>query len=179
MTPSAFETAARGLAVAGSRRQTIAALLGAVGALFTASGTTARNVNPLRKRKRDRDGRRRKRKNDRKKGGKDSKRKKGKKSTGKGCKATHSEKEILDFIKKAANKYGQSYNVMVRVARCESSLNPCAYNKSGPYYGLYQFLKSTWKTTPYGNKSIYDPKAQALAAGWMWKQGRKNEWACK
>jgi hypothetical protein len=68
---------------------------------------------------------------------------------------------------------------MVRVARCESSLNPCAYSKSGPYYGLYQFLKSTWKTTPYKDKDIYDPEAQALATAWMWKQGRKNEWACQ
>ena len=68
---------------------------------------------------------------------------------------------------------------MERVARCESNLDPCAVNRSGPYYGLYQFLKSTWKTTPYKNDNIFDPKAQALATGWMWKQGRKNEWACK
>ena len=40
------------------------------------------------------------------------------------------------------------------------------------------FLKSTWKSTPYGNKDIYDPEFQALATAWMWKKGRKNEWAC-
>ena len=68
---------------------------------------------------------------------------------------------------------------MVRVARCESVLDPCAVNRKGPYYGLFQFLKSTWKTTPYGDHDIFDPEAQALAAGWMWKQGRKNEWACQ
>ena len=68
---------------------------------------------------------------------------------------------------------------MVRVARCESNLDPCAFNRSGPYYGLYQFLKTTWKTTPYGNENIFDPEAQALAAGWMWSEGRKNEWACQ
>ena len=97
----------------------------------------------------------------------------------KGCNSKHSEKQILKFIGKAAKKYGQSKTAMVRVARCESNLDPCAVNKKGPYYGLYQFLKSTWSSTPYRDKNIYDPKAQALAAAWMWKQGRKNEWACQ
>ena len=95
------------------------------------------------------------------------------------CKDHHSEQEILEFIDKAAKKYGQSKSAMVRVARCESALDPCAVNRKGPYYGLFQFLKSTWKTTPYGDHDIFDPKAQALAAGWMWKQGRKKEWACQ
>jgi hypothetical protein len=95
------------------------------------------------------------------------------------CSDNHSENEILDYIAKAAKKYGQSKSAMVRVARCESALDPCAVNRSGPYYGLFQFLKSTWKTTPYGDHDIYDPKAQALAAGWMWKRGRKDEWSCK
>ena len=60
---------------------------------------------------------------------------------------------------------------MVRVARCESTLNPCALNSDGPYYGLYQFLKSIWRSTPYGDRDIFDPQAQALATGWMWQQG--------
>ena len=68
---------------------------------------------------------------------------------------------------------------MVRVARCESNLDPCALNRIGPYYGLYQYLKSTWPSTPYRDRDIYDPNAQALATGWMWKQGRKYEWASK
>ncbi len=95
------------------------------------------------------------------------------------CHDRHSEEEILRYIARAARKYKQSERAMIRVARCESGLDPCAYNRSGPYYGLFQFLKSTWKDTPYGDRNIYDPKAQALAAGWMWKHKRKNEWACK
>jgi hypothetical protein len=96
-----------------------------------------------------------------------------------GCQVNESEQQILNYIAQAAKKYGQSKTVMERVARCESSLNPCAVNASGPYYGLYQYLKSTWTSTPYGNRSIWDPEAQALATGWMWQQGRKNEWACQ
>jgi hypothetical protein len=95
------------------------------------------------------------------------------------CRVRDSERQILRYIRRAARKYGQSRRSMIRVARCESNLDPCAYNRSGPYFGLYQFLKSTWKTTPYGNKDIYDPEFQALATAWMWKKGRKNEWACK
>ena len=111
---------------------------------------------------------------------KDRRRKKGKGKNKDGrCRSRHSEKEVLRFIANAAKKYGQSKKAMERVARCESALDPCAVNRSGPYYGLFQFLKSTWKTTPYKNRSIWDPEAQALATAWMWKQGRKNEWACQ
>jgi Transglycosylase SLT domain len=95
------------------------------------------------------------------------------------CRNRHSEKEILRYIKRAARKYKQSEQAMIRVARCESGLDPCALNRRGPYYGLFQFLKSTWKSTPYGDRNIYDPKAQALATAWMWKHGRKDEWACQ
>ena len=95
------------------------------------------------------------------------------------CRARDSEDEILRYIAEAATEYRQSEQAMVRVARCESTLNPCALNNDGPYYGLYQFLKSTWQSTPYGDQDIFDPQAQALATGWMWQQGRKNEWVCK
>src|SRR5215213_1531672 len=91
------------------------------------------------------------------------------------CRARDSESEILDYIAEAARKYDQSKQAMVRVARCESALDPCGVNRSGPYYGLFQFLKSTWRSTPYGDRNIFDPEAQALAAGWMWEQGRKDE----
>ena len=95
------------------------------------------------------------------------------------CRVRDSEREILRYIEDAARKYGQSERAMIRVARCESNLNPCALNRAGPYYGLFQFLKSTWKKTPYGDHDIYDPEAQALAAAWKWKRGEKDEWACK
>ena len=95
------------------------------------------------------------------------------------CHDRHSEEEILRYIKRAARKYKQSEQAMIRVARCESGLDPCALNRRDPYYGLFQFLKSTWKDTPYGDRNIYDPKAQALATGWMWKHKRKDEWTCK
>lgn len=33
----------------------------------------------------------------------------------------------------------------LQVARCESGLNPNAYNPAGPYYGLWQFDVRTWR----------------------------------
>ena len=30
------------------------------------------------------------------------------------------------------------------IAACESGGNPQAYNSAGPFYGLYQFMESTW-----------------------------------
>ncbi|MDP9364353.1 MAG: transglycosylase SLT domain-containing protein [Chloroflexota bacterium] len=91
----------------------------------------------------------------------------------------YSEREIIRIIEQAADRYNQPKRAMVRVARCESNLDPYAVNRAGPYYGLYQFLKSTWRTTPYRDEDIFDPRANARAAAWMWKQGRRNEWACQ
>ena len=157
MSPESFDTALCRLALLRSRR----AALGTIGAIAI---TAVTSVSEARKRERTRKKKSRDRKNTGKTGS---------------CKVRHSEQEILNFIAKAAKKYGQSENAMVRVARCESVLDPCAVNRSGPYYGLFQYLKSTWKTTPYGDRDIFDPEAQSLATGWMWKQGRKNEWACQ
>ncbi len=176
MSAEAFDAALRSAAASGSRRAALGGLLAALIAAAAPEDGGARRYKDPRK-KRDRDERRKNK--DEKNKRKNKRKKKDKQSTSKDCKVKHSEKEILDFIAKAAKKYDQSNKVMVRVARCESSLNPCAYNKSGPYYGLFQFLKSTWKTTPYKDEDIYDPEAQALAAAWMWKQGRKKEWACQ
>ena len=164
MPPESFDTGLRKLALWRSRRA-------ALGAIAAVAITAVASVGEARKRDRTR----KKKRNDGKKSGK-SGRKSGKTGS---CTVRHSEQEILNFISKAANEYGQSESAMVRVARCESVLDPCAVNPSGPYYGLFQFLKSTWKTTPYGDRDIFDPEAQSLATAWMWKQGRKNEWACQ
>lgn len=182
MTSDRFDNLLHDLATGARRRSVLGALFGAaLAALWTDDGSARRRRRPKR-----RNGRRNRRRNGGRKKNRDrnktrdkKKRRKNKKGKDGRCKNRYSEKEILRFIKKAARKYGQSRRAMERVARCESGLDPCAVNRSGPYYGLYQFLKSTWKSTPYKNKSIYDPKAQAMATAWMWKQGRKNEWACK
>jgi hypothetical protein len=91
----------------------------------------------------------------------------------------YSEQQIIDIIYEAAANYGQSSEDMLRVARCESSLNPNAVGGGGAYHGLFQFVPSTFATTPYGQYDIYDPWANANAAAWMWAEGNKSSWVCQ
>jgi hypothetical protein len=90
-----------------------------------------------------------------------------------------SEAEIIEIIKDAARRHDQPAADLLRVGRCESNLDPRAHNPDGPYHGLFQFLHSTWASTPYAEQDIYDPEANANAAAWMWQQGRRGEWACQ
>lgn len=93
--------------------------------------------------------------------------------------SSYSEDQIVDIIYEAADNYGQSREDMLRVARCESGLDPNAVGGGGAYHGLFQFVPSTFAGTPYGKYDIYDPWANANAAGWMWSEGKKSSWVCQ
>jgi hypothetical protein len=93
--------------------------------------------------------------------------------------SSYSQDQIVGIINEAADNYGQSRDDMLRVARCESGLDPHAVGGGGAYHGLYQFVPSTFEGTPYGQYDIYDPWANANAASWMWAEGHKNEWVCQ
>jgi uncharacterized protein YraI len=85
---------------------------------------------------------------------------------------------VTEIITEAANRYGQNPAAMLAVARCESGLNPAAYNARSGASGLFQFLPGTWRTTPFASYSIFDAWASANAAAWMWSVGRRGEWVC-
>lgn len=93
--------------------------------------------------------------------------------------STSGSSSIIDIIYEAAAYYGQNGDDMLRVARCESNLDP--NNVTPPYQasGLFQFLPSTWASTPYADQDIFDPVANAYAAAWMWSVGRRGEWVCQ
>jgi uncharacterized protein YgiM (DUF1202 family) len=93
--------------------------------------------------------------------------------------ATYRRRQLIQIINDAADQYGQSREAMLRVARCESNLTPTAVNKKGGSYGLFQFKTQTWLGTPYAAYDIFDPRASALAAAWMWSVGRKGAWVCQ
>lgn len=90
-----------------------------------------------------------------------------------------------EAIAYASTAYGVSYSTLYRKASCETggTFDPYARNRTaiGPEHasGLFQFLPSTFRSTPYARYSIWDPYANALAAGWMHAHGRGGEWACR
>jgi soluble lytic murein transglycosylase-like protein len=82
-------------------------------------------------------------------------------------------------VRRAALKYRVGEAMLRRKAWCESRFNPRAYNSGSGASGLFQFLPSTWRTTPYGRRPIFTAKWNALAAGWMHARGRGGEWSCQ
>lgn len=86
---------------------------------------------------------------------------------------------VVEAINLAAATYGFG-STLWRKADCETggTFDPKAHNPSGAS-GLFQFLGSTWRSTPYARFSVWSPYANALAAGWMHEQGRGGEWACR
>jgi hypothetical protein len=69
----------------------------------------------------------------------------------------------------------------VRVARCESHLDPHAYN-SGGYAGVYQQATRYWPTraTTYGfhDYSVYNGRANIMVSIRMAHRGGWGPWAC-
>ena len=88
---------------------------------------------------------------------------------------------IVDIIYAAADRWGQPRADMLRVARCESNLDPRAVNRSSGASGLFQFMPGTFAGTPNGKRGedIFNAYSSADAAGWMWANGRRNEWSCQ
>ncbi len=82
--------------------------------------------------------------------------------------------------------FGPNGPAAVRVATCESGLNPSAYNSTSVggnhAEGLFQILvPSTWSTTSQAGYSPYDASANTRAAheifvrdGYSWR-----EWTCQ
>jgi hypothetical protein len=86
---------------------------------------------------------------------------------------------VQALIQQAFAPYGQTGIAWgLRVAACESGYNPNAYNPAGPYYGVFQFLMSTFRATPYGNQNIFDATANVYAAAWKYGQGGASAWGC-
>src|SRR5262245_4841100 len=82
-----------------------------------------------------------------------------------------------EAIELACSVYG-SCDTLWRRALCESGGYRYARNPSGAS-GLFQFLPSTFASTPFGRFSICSTYANALAAGWMQANGRGHEWVCR
>ena len=87
---------------------------------------------------------------------------------------TYTAAEVEAIITSAADADGVSPSWMISTAECESTLRPNAYNPSGPYYGIFQFLMSTFRA--HGGTDIWDPVQQAQIAASMFASGNSSAW---
>jgi soluble lytic murein transglycosylase-like protein len=82
--------------------------------------------------------------------------------------------QIVAIITAAAETYGVDPGWMISTATCESNLRPDAYNPSGPYVGIFQFLPSTFAA--HGGTDIWDPVQQSEIAASMFAGGDSSAW---
>lgn len=87
------------------------------------------------------------------------------------------------LIRRVFGAHGLDGNAAVRVATCESSLNPQASN-GGNYLGLFQQSADYWsgRAQTYGmaGRSAFDPFANAtVSAGMVRDTGGWSHWECK
>lgn len=98
---------------------------------------------------------------------------------------------ILQLIRDASAKYGVSYEMMVKIAKCESTLgknlrNPNPVVIAGVNYGhaegIFQFIPSTWtrmsREAGFYNSSVYDAYANVNTAAHAFSTGKRGEWEC-
>jgi hypothetical protein len=84
---------------------------------------------------------------------------------------------VAQIIIDAALRHGLDPDFFLRVAKCESNLNPRALNPRGPYIGIFQFHPRTFSA--FGGTNIYDPADQAEIAGRMFARGLGwQHWEC-
>ena len=83
-------------------------------------------------------------------------------------------------------EFGPHANQAIRIAMCESTMNPNATNSisigGSRAAGLFQILyPSTWKTTSQVNASPYDPRANIKAAHEIFLRDGSSwrEWECR
>lgn len=87
---------------------------------------------------------------------------------------------VTDHIYEASINYNLDPNYMVRVAKCESQLNPAITSRNGLYHGLYQYSWTTWRSfsyqAGYGGYSPYNVEAAAQTTAWAFAHGYAYHW---
>lgn len=90
------------------------------------------------------------------------------------------EATIIEIIRDRAAAHGQSAEALIRVARCESRLDPNAVGDSGHSVGLFQVhdrgLLSLWRQWGYGSRT--DPWEAADFTARAWAAGLRRHWSC-
>lgn len=95
--------------------------------------------------------------------------------------------DIENIVRQAAHKYGVDENYLVKIARCESGLNPNAvnhgYNENGYPSGLFQHLSGYFPARAakygYAGGDVLDPVVNANVTAAMFRDGLQHLWECK
>lgn len=91
--------------------------------------------------------------------------------------------DFQSAIYSACANFGCNAGQLIRVMYCESGGRSNAYNRSGPYIGLFQFLTSTFNANArrigIANPNIWDPYQQINVAAYMFSIGQSGQWGCK
>ena len=91
----------------------------------------------------------------------------------------HSRWEMTSLIYTTAQEYHIDPELFLRIAKCESALNPTAKNPLSTASGLFQFLNSTYSfyAKRYGiSLEKNDPRNQAELAARMIADGKISAW---
>lgn len=85
----------------------------------------------------------------------------------------------------SALTFGVPYAVLLKIAQCESSLNPHASN--GTHFGLFQFLPETFhrgtqqmiQMTGITAHTFWNPRDASYVAGFLFAVGEAPAWSCE
>lgn len=94
----------------------------------------------------------------------------------------YTRQEIEKLIRESARRYGLPEDKVLRIAICESKLDPYVISKNRRFWGLYQFDLKTWNNTPEGRAKLdrLDPVANINAAHRHMKASGYGAWPhCK
>ena len=89
--------------------------------------------------------------------------------------------QLHSLIASVATRHGVDAELLVRIAECESRLNPRVTGRDGAA-GLFQVMPATWGwvTGQLGipEASPYDPVANVEVAAWLMANLGPRQWGC-
>jgi len=93
--------------------------------------------------------------------------------------------KVRHAIYDSALTFGMPYPVLLKIAQCESALNPHASN--GSRFGLFQFAPDTFKraasqlraSTGLSAHSYWNPLDASYVAGYLFATGQSSSWSCE
>ena|SRR5688572_5940162 len=90
--------------------------------------------------------------------------------------------QLRALIASVAQRYAVDGDLFLRIAECESQLNPRVTGRNGAA-GLFQVIPSTWlwvtERLGMAGATPYDPVANAEVAGWLLATLGPSQWGCR